>query len=295
MRLACALLPPAALGLAAFGASVWTDGAKYAPNMLGKIQFAYRLVGVVNFALVIGVLAGFAYRSAVTGTRPVPVIAPTVLVVLVTLAACGMAMKVLHGRETVLRHESPTNPADPAYESWLRSHSFATVADYMTPFKVPLVTVGEARRMPLTAFPIGSGEQFGEVLPVTVTLPRDGYARTSAVPFLWSVVTVDGAPVPTEQLRAWCRPVAPAGYLNGWRLAVPVPAGTHTIGYEFAPPRAWRVANAVSNWVLFGWVALTAAVPVARLFRLRAARIEEAPAAVPQLAAPVPVETRAAA
>src|SRR6185503_1634108 len=115
---------------------------------------------------------------------------------------------------------------------WLRSASFHATADYMTPFDTPQTTVGEARRFPLACFPVGGGEQFGQVQPVTVALRHDGYVRTNAVPFRWTTIRVDGQPVPREQWLAWHRPTDPPGMVAGLRLAVPAPAGTHTIEYE---------------------------------------------------------------
>jgi hypothetical protein len=316
-RLAGALLPLMLLGSAAFTLSVWPGAEAYAPKMARKIEFAYRLVGLVNQVLLVGFLTALAFRSGASGSESAspantfwtrlrdyfthstrsaghlfastPAVGPACLAMVVTLAACGMTLKVLHGRAVVAPNHFPRDRSDPQYSELLRGYLFGVEMAYATPKDVPQLSKEEARVLPGTTFPVHSGRGFGNILPVKVIQDHDGYVRTSAVPFRWAQIRVDGEPVPAGAERVWIDESRSLPWMPAPRVAVPVSKGAHTIEYAFKPPLMWRILNVLSTCVLMGWIVVL--LVEAAVWLLRSA-LRSKPVLAP---VPIPLQASGAA
>src|SRR5262249_58626500 len=114
------LAPPALLAVFAFCLSVFPSIQASAPStyfILGKIQYAYRLVAVINVALLLCLLAALAYWSAVARRPGGPRLALPgfVLGAVVTLCCTGVVVKLLHGKSAIAPHPLPSPSATVAY------------------------------------------------------------------------------------------------------------------------------------------------------------------------------------
>jgi hypothetical protein len=90
------------------------------------------------------------------------------------------------------------------------------------------------------SFPVGeSGPDFGIVRGLQLDLPERSWVTTNAVVFPWSRVLVDGREIPTGHLA-----------IDGWRLAIDLPAGTHELKWEWRPDPVWSWLHAVSRCAL---------------------------------------------
>jgi hypothetical protein len=262
-RFVYAAAPLAALGLLAFAISVYRTGfapgaemlyPKF-PTFLWKFQFAYRLVAAINLSLLLLLVAALAYRRAVAGSGPAARVglAPFALGAIAALSATGLAVKLVNGKASVAAHGLPLRNSNPAYEKWLVAHPCGSARDFVTTLE-PVLSAEEAVRLTPRPFAIGTGDDFGRPLPLRVAGPADGFVGTQTMSFKWHAFLVDGAAVPADRVRVWndARPDRPTVF-DVRRVAVPVPAGEHTIEYAFAPPRAWSVLNAISPYALACW------------------------------------------
>jgi hypothetical protein len=266
--LAWVLAPLAALGLAAFVVSVYRTGFDNSDPLfpkslrfLWKVQFAYRLVAPINLAVLLVLVAGLAYRRAVVASAPRIGLAPVAVAIIGTFCATGFVVKLVHGRDSVSTHWRPARNSDPQYERWLLSHICPPARDYVTGL-APRLSDAESLDLAREPFSIGTGSEFGRVLPLRVDAPRAGFVGTQAVPFKWHTFRVDGEPVPQAQLRIWLDLSGRQTGYEALRVAVPVGPGEHTIEYAFTPPLVWSVLNALSPWVLTGWFAVLVARPI---------------------------------
>ncbi|AWM41064.1 hypothetical protein GobsT_03370 [Gemmata obscuriglobus] len=291
-RLAAGAGAVALFGLFVFALSVSPELNAALPAaaraLVGKVQFAYRLVATVNIAFLILLLLGLAFRAAAPGAAPQNEWAggAVALAVLFTLAACGLVQKSVNGRaagwkQTSAEHASATRVR------WIETTHCGAGWAYFTPNCVSALRADETARVHAVAFPVGTGERWGEVGPVRTTFAAAGYAGTQAVPFRWSTFRVDGAPVPEWELRVWEDPRYATGPA-ALRVAVPVPAGEHTVEYAFTPPRKWRVLSQAADGVLVGWGLIVACAPLANRLRRPAAGGAAALAPLPTPAEPRP-------
>jgi hypothetical protein len=171
----------------------------------------------------------------------------------------------------------------------LRGYLFGVEMAYATPKDVPQLSKEEARVLPGTTFPVDSGRGFGNILPVKVIQDHDGYVRTSAVPFRWAQIRVDGEPVPAGAERVWIDESRSLPWMPAPRVAVPVSKGAHTIEYAFKPPLMWRILNVLSTCVLMGWIVVL--LVEAAVWLLRSA-LRSKPVLAP---VPIPLQASGAA
>jgi len=271
-RLTWVLGPLVLLGLGAFVVSVWRtkfeshSSAHYPDvlNLLWKAQFAYRLVTCVNLSVLLALLAALAYRRATAPPGAARAgVAPFVLGAVIALSASAFLVKLVHGNESVARHWLPLHHSKPGYEQWLLTHPYVNSWDYSMPDHPALPPHSDGVQP--ARFPIGTGTEFGRVLPLRVATERPLYIGTQAVPFAWATFRVNGEPVPPTDLRLWydLRPDQEPTR-ETLRVAVPVPAGGSTIECVWTPPEVWTRLDALAPWVLACWGAGLVCGPVFR-------------------------------
>jgi hypothetical protein len=261
---------------------VWAMLPLSLQKMGWKIQFAIRLVTIVNVAFLVLLLVALACRQA--AARPTTVSwsgSAVVLGIVFTLTSCAMLQKAVYARAACYPNVLPTDRANPESVKWFREFGFHGAFFYGAANAFPTLSSEEQGQLHHKDFSIGTG-QLGHVQPLSVNLASDGYVGTQAIPFRWNAFKVDGVRVPEWQLRTWDDQRGGEG-LNGKRIAVPVPAGSHVVEYEFAPPRKWRALSLVSDWVTVGsTVLLTLSSLLAWLWRaVKGSGVESAVAPEP--------------
>jgi hypothetical protein len=254
IRLAVVLGPGALLGAVAFAACVDPRPDDF-PSLFWKAQFSYRYINLVNVCGLIVLLSVLYQRSSTpVGPGPRTVGMPRVAFVLIALlTVVNFGLKMKKSSELVVRTAIPTARGEPEYRNWLlRCPSKLVFAAYRTAHMVDKQNTVEEASVSQQPFLIGRDREFGKVMPLRVSAARDEYVGTNAYPLLWSTLRVDGDPVPAEQLRYWndAQPT-PSDFA---RVAVPVPAGEHTIEYATEPPLVWVVLNRACELVFVAWL-----------------------------------------
>jgi hypothetical protein len=261
--LALALAPAALVCVATLMLSISPALTSWMPAALCKVQFAYRLVSVVNLSALLCLLIALPRAGQVTaGLERRRLGVPAALTsAVMTLAVVGLMVKLTHA--SVL--PSPTLPRSrPEVRDWTTHFQFATSAAYLTPHWLAPLPAEDHKRLSPVKFEVDWDRCFGRPLPASVTLQRDGYCATRVMPFPWGRFWIDGKEVPPDRLRSYFASPAGAPPTN-WdmRVAVPMSAGAHTISYDFVPDRTWRRLDRASTWLLAAWLAFTGAASLA--------------------------------
>jgi hypothetical protein len=115
------------------------------------------------------------------------------------------------------------------------------------------------------ALKVSEGRKLGGVGSLFVSNKQPVWLATNVLPFPWNRLTLDGHLIPSKTIRV--------GRMDGfsdWMLpssqVIPVPAGAHTVGYQFRPTRTWKNLRILSDVVLVAWFGLAACWGLRRLF-----------------------------
>jgi len=257
------LLVVSVIGLFAalvFSLFPWGDVLAHALRVaraLALTQMAYRLVSYVNLGALLAIWA-LRPQRAVTADRRWRLAGAFCL--LWSLGAMGG--KLVHvAYSTQVGSVSPVTGELP--------REFYGLWDYVTnDFSTEIPVGSDVRRGNVLdlkdatriALPV-QNEEAGEG---TVTLAQPQWAALNVYPNSWNQVLVDGRPLPITSLRLlpwWLRldfalkRPTDGYFLPGLAMAAWLPAGTHTIGYRFCPPAAWRILRWLSLAGALGFLA----------------------------------------
>jgi hypothetical protein len=237
------------LYLAVFVLFVWLSLSPTAydhlPAIAKMLQIAYRAVTYQNLALLLAVfcLVALARRRGEKQLLDGGPIAMAIMGVCVVLAGTGAVIKQLHASDT-MNHNGTRSAVSSATEraSWthLPRIFYGDDSYVITSAYQPLPATGG--KVGMARFPVGSGSDFGDLLPVKVNLPEDAWIATSAQPFPWNHIVLDGTEVPADQL-----------FVIQKYLALRAPAGAHTLELRVEPDSAWSVLRVVSFLLTVLW------------------------------------------
>ena len=286
---ACLLAPPALFGVVAFWLSIHPAGFRFVPKLFLSVQMVYRMVAYINLALLLLLLslAVCARRLRPAATEGSLAASPVLLTLVLTLAGCGVVVKLLHGVCATVPHEELVDywkPWGKTYTTWVGSPNlrasrvdpisrvelplaFLGYDPYIMPAALPSLGADERQAAPFVPLDVEIGWRFGETADAVVSLPHDGYVATNVLPFPWCRPTVDGEPVDAGRLRSWAD-----DRLGPWpaaRLAVPVPAGEHRVGYGFVPDQVYRALRWLSATALLCWCGVLGLTALAALRKSR--------------------------
>jgi hypothetical protein len=277
----CFLAPPVLYGAFVGWLSVHPPAFHYVPRIFLSVQIVYRMVSYVNFGMLLTLLYACCYaRSAGPGGRVAA--GPVLCAVVLTLAGCGVAVKLLHGAcagipdgglAAVWQKYGKTYTTAPG-PVVLRPHrdyrrgltrlplSFMGYYPYTMETLYPPLSGAEQKTVVFAGLSLDPGGRFGDGGRAVVRLGRDGFVGTDLLRFPWNRVRIDGQLVPPNQLRSWTHErFAPR---DAPRFAVPVPAGEHVLEYEFIPSPGWRRWRVASNVSFLAWLGLLGWVGVAQ-------------------------------
>ena len=98
-------------------------------------------------------------------------------------------------------------------------------------------TVAAAKKV---EFPVGErGGRFGVVGELKVDLAQAQWVVTNATIFRWSHLFVDASEPPKSAMAG-----------NDFRIAVKLPAGAHTLRWEWRPDAVWSALHTIATWAL---------------------------------------------
>jgi hypothetical protein len=256
------------------------------------LQFPYRLTAFINYGLLLTAfgIALKAYGTGLFEARP----CRGLVAVVVTVSTLGFFTKLLH-----VEAISFTNPEENLRVSTERNHlpvPDKSWGDQWVPLPVrntPHVTnlpnifyglfmyavKAEYDPHPPPNDPQGScvlkvngGRKLGGVNSLFVYNDQPVWLATNVLTFPWNRLTLDGRSIPLKAIRVGRMEGFP-DWMKPCNEVISVPAGPHTIGYQFRPPRTWRNLHRLSDVILVVWFGLAAGRCLWRLFASRAPTI----------------------
>ncbi|HEV3383497.1 MAG TPA: hypothetical protein VG097_01715, partial [Gemmata sp.] len=263
-RLMGGLVPIVLLAGIAFVVSVYPHSRnKELPSIFWKAQLNYRYINVINLLILIALFVILSIRRSNSWVPPSgrANIVRCLLVLIFALAATNLMLKLNGTSKLLFPYTTPDENDELRYQEWLLTngpkHAFS---DYNALNFAEELKNKESESFTLREFQIGTGKEFGDALPLHVNASSDGYIGTQALPLQWSEFWIDGIRIPTEQLRIWHVPDQPVP-LRSMRIAIPVPAGSHTIEFRAMPPNSWLWLNRVANLGFAFWFGLVLFFP----------------------------------
>jgi hypothetical protein len=235
--------------------SKWTGG------YFDLLQFPYRLTAFINYGLL---LAAFGIALRVYGTRFFGARSFRGLVgVVVCISSLGLVTK--------LPHAEILGVTNPEGDRQVDGSRLTNLPDTFYAMFMYAVRAGYDPRPPGSnpqdscALKISEGRQLGRVSPLTVNHDQPVWLATNVVPFPWNRLTIDDRLIPLKAIRVGRMQSFP-DWMQPCNQVIPVPAGAHTISYQFRPTRMWRHLCTLSNVILVTWLGLTAPCGLRRLF-----------------------------
>jgi len=229
-----------ALALLTLDASLSPTLESIAPLFFRNFQIAYRMVNYVNL---------FWFVALLVLMTPVPLSKREELlrVGVLTLAGCALILKLLHG--SVIWNEAHKF----AYSRFRQNNNEKLVtipkSFYSTQFYATMhlrqLTNENMVGMRTIAFPVDSGDNFGEVEPVIGDFTKEYWILTNVYSFEWNKVFIDGVEVIGGELASISNKLAIHTTKNGMAR----------ITYKQEPPTLWKVLNIMSR-IAFGLCAL---------------------------------------
>ncbi|MGA2232671.1 MAG: hypothetical protein ABSH22_17370 [Tepidisphaeraceae bacterium] len=220
-------------------------------SIAGGIQFPYRLVSHVNIAAFALLIGGWIAQNGAPRARRWVRIDRGVVLTALALSAAALGVKLDH--IVRVKSEPSVEEASAAgdYLSQLPT-TFVGQSDYSVQIPDRLVPAsGRADALKIDA-PAGRGPE-QDVQDVQVQLAKPQWVVTSILNFPWNRLIVDGKSVPFGQVHNLF-----------FHEAVELPAGIHTVGYEFEPDPVWIALNDGA------WTALAVQVAVVAVCLIRA-------------------------
>jgi hypothetical protein len=257
----------------------------YLGGFFDILQFPYRLTTYMNLAALTLLLAAAALMSnrRFFG-HPSSAIAKSIaLGLFLGISFSGLVTKLLHANATrfvdsyldlsrlAQLHSLPALP-DPRHRwapgigrssamlgilpTTFYSHSQFTVVEGYSLVKPAGFTEGW-----MLGFLPATGRDFGTVMPARIVLPTPTLVLTNVQPFPWNQIYIDGRQQGRGDLVVleydWQAAMGQARV-----LAIPLPAGEHTIEYRFRPDKAWSVFEVLSNGMIMGWLIIWIAIAI---------------------------------
>ena len=222
--LAALSLSPALAGLGVF-------------KQLGPmIQFAYRLVGHCNVALLVAVFASGALVARKGGYARHLHATRIVVAVGIAISLEGVAIKLQHS-DAITVYPERQDYAFVGDRGWLATYgNFSLDWPYSTPDLVKSLPDSVAQKAPWAIFSVGSeGAAFGRVGAIEVYEPVAGWVMTNAIVFPWTGILVNGHRLGPTDLATY----------NHF-LAIRLPAGKSALQWSWTPEPAWSALHPLS-------------------------------------------------
>lgn len=204
------------------------------------VQFPARFVSHANLGLMVAALGAGAAGAARGGCVRCVAGTSGIVGAAVALAAVGVGLKLTHAAVVSERTVAPQY-------AWRGDRSALVIAgrtdaanDYAAMRTLPQLLPQIAKNAAQVSFPVGDrGKRFGVPGEATVNLPAPGWAITNATIFRWGRLIVDEQEVAKTSLAG-----------QDFRLAVKLPAGTHTLRWVWQPDPWWRTLHRIALWAL---------------------------------------------
>jgi hypothetical protein len=250
------------LGVTAIGLAALAFILSVCPSMSGWffgafdiLQFPYRLVSYVNLNLLVALLAflGLARQrnqKMLSGDRYIYLISVGIAVI---VGAAALVVKLTHANATRF-HVGPevrrTTDLPP---------SFYWQFDYDVVRWLHWCEAGQDLKA--AKFSVGSGNDIGNVYPISLSLSVPQIVQTNILPFAWNQLLIDASVVAKSDLlvsRSNQFPLAEHAEF----VAVRLNSGLHRLEYRFQPDALWVGLNWVS-WIIFlVWLSCCSWFPV---------------------------------
>jgi hypothetical protein len=258
--------------------------SRFVGGYFDVLQFPYRLTAFVNYGLLLTAF-GVALKAYGTGLFEARSCRGLVAVV-VSVSTLGLFTKLLHSEvisgmyaEEGLRvaTEPDHPPAPESYSNrWMplpvgyAPHITNLPRTFYGTFLYAVKTEYDPHPPPndpqnSCVLKVDEGPRFGGVRPLATDISQSAWLATNVLPFPWNRLTLDGRSIPSKAIRVG-RMDGFADWMRPCNQVISVPAGAHTIGYQFRPTRAWRNLRSLSNVVLVAWSGLAAGCGLWRLF-----------------------------
>ncbi len=204
------------------------------------VQAGTRFVSHANLGLLVAVFATGAIVAARGGFARFRPETNVVAGVGLAIALLNVGIKLTHAAAIMERPSAVQYTWAGDRAALVTAGRADAVADYAAVKAFPPLPPSGSKPAQPVAFPVGErGEAFGVVRGLRLDLPVQGWVTTNAVAFPWTRVLVDGSEVPTERLA-----------IDGWRLAVNLPAGPHELTWEWRPDPVWSWLHTASHCAL---------------------------------------------
>jgi len=223
----------------ALAASVYPGVAQLTAIVSNRLRYAFRLVNVQNWGLLLVTLAWcwlYAlrgnFRRGVRNRVRNRVWLTALCSALLAVSSVSMLQKWAHGsaatEQSAIGHSSQ--------QALNMPYTFYWLMDYvgLAP-EVPAATPKQP-----VEFPLADGAHFGEVQPLDIDLPEKKWLLFNVVAAPTNQIYVDGAAIAeTNIYREWAK------------IAIQLNPGKHHIEYRFQPGTPWSVLRTVTESLFF--------------------------------------------
>ena len=204
------------------------------------VQAGTRFVSHANLGLLVAVFATGAIVAARGGFARFRPETNVVVAIGLTIALLNVGIKLTHAAAVLERPSAVQYTWTGDRAALVTAGRADAGADYAAVKAWPPLPPAAAKLARPVVFPVGEkGAAFGIVRGLRLDLPERSWVITNAVAFPWSHVTVDGSEVPADRLA-----------VDGWRVAVNLPAGEHELKWEWRPDPVWSWLHAASHGAL---------------------------------------------
>jgi hypothetical protein len=214
----------------------------WVPDSLKFIQFSYRLVTYADLFLLFAVLLLLTRVRKLVNSPDHGLTA--VLTICLALSIVSVTVKMTHA----YRAEEPNTLGGSGWPDTNRKallslpSTFYGVAGYA-------MNIGSAGTLPSgkpaipAFFPLGTGDRFGDVLPLSISSNPSGLIQTNVQIFPWNHVAWNGHEIPFE--KTFTTP--------DLTTVIAVQPGAGKLEYIFRPDPIWLVLHFLSLWTAALW------------------------------------------
>lgn len=222
-------------------------------SIAGGIQFPYRLVSHINVAAFALLIGAWLAQNGAAPSRAWSRADATVAILSLALSAAALGIKLDHAIEVKSEPSAEAAAASGDYLTRLPT-TYVGHLDYSIQVPSRLIPVAAQDAALKIDVPHGVGPN-EDVQDVQIDLPRPAWVVTSLLNFPWNRLVIDGRPIPFDQVHNLF-----------FHEAVELPAGIHTVGYDFEPDPIWL---ALSDGA---WIALATLIVGAVIAFMRAGK-----------------------
>lgn len=207
------------------------------------IQYPYRLVSHCNLALLVGVLASASLVVAQRGYRRYRFHTALVLAACLPVAAIGFWIKFQHAAAVGAPTLQPPYALGGDRALLVEKGRAELGVAYHIPGSLPALSEDDAREATRIRLEVAaSSDNFGDLLPATFELNETKWVVTNVVVFPWGELLANGNGLDRRDL-------ARVDNFTALRL----PAGKHTLSWNWRPDSIWRWLHRISQAV-FGFM-----------------------------------------